>query len=601
MTLGAIVLVAAAIGIIVVTELPGSSQGASTPAHAAGATTVQRRDLVATDTESGTLSYADPQTVFNRVSGTITSLPNIGQVIKSGQTLYKVSGSPVVLFNGTVPAYRDLTSGVSDGEDVQQLNDDLRSLGFDPDHQLALNDTWQDATTTAVEAWQASLGETQTGTITLGQVVFLPGPQRITSIDTVLGSTGGSGASSAAGSATSTSTPVSSSGTTSLVDSTVRAPRSEFVSLTTTPVASTATSPQPSSPTTTTATTPSTCDPPSVPPAPGTTTTPTVAPGCEPTTTPTTTTTNPTTTTTTPRTTTTTPTTTTPENVPTKPTSGSHTGGKSSSGHTPSEEAVLLALLKAETQELKKSISASGGSSRSSAGGSGTTGASTGGSSSFSGGGGASRSGGGGTTTAAAESTGGTSSGGGGASSSSSGSGSGAASVEAILQTTSNQLVVTVDLDATKQSEAVVGEPVTVELPNGDTVNAKITEVSPVAQSTTSSSSSSSSSSGGGSGGSSSSAPSATIPVTIEITGHHPSSGLDQAAVSVNFEQQVENNVLSVPVTALLATAGGGYAVQEAAAPHTLIAVTPGLFAAGYVQISGSQIYPGLQVTDSQG
>ena len=50
-----------------------------------------------------------------------------------------------------------------------------------------------------------------------------------------------------------------------------------------------------------------------------------------------------------------------------------------------------------------------------------------------------------------------------------------------------------------------------------------------------------------------------------------------------------------------LATARGGYSVREAAAPHRLIPVTPGLFAAGYVQISSSQIYPGLQVTDSQG
>ena len=154
----------------------------------------------------------------------------------------------------------------------------------------------------------------------------------------------------------------------------------------------------------------------------------------------------------------------------------------------------------------------------------------------------------------------------------------------------------TVNLDATKQSEAVVGEPVSVQLPSGDTVGGRITQVSPIAQS----SSSSSGSSSGGSGGSSS-APSATIPVTIKIIGRHPTAGLDQAAVSVNFEQQVENNVLSVPVTALLATAGGGYAVQEAGTPHRLLPVTPGLFAAGYVQISGADIYSGLQVTDSQG
>ncbi len=48
--------------------------------------------------------------------------------------------------------------------------------------------------------------------------------------------------------------------------------------------------------------------------------------------------------------------------------------------------------------------------------------------------------------------------------------------------------------------------------------------------------------------------------------------------------------MLSVPVTALLALPGGGYAVQEAASPHKLIPVTTGLFAAGYVQISGPGI-----------
>ena len=150
-------------------------------------------------------------------------------------------------------------------------------------------------------------------------------------------------------------------------------------------------------------------------------------------------------------------------------------------------------------------------------------------------------------------------------------------------------------LDATKQSEAVVGEAVTVQLPDGSTVNGKITTVSPVAQSASSSSSSAAG------GGGSSSAPSATIPVTITLTGHSHVSGLDQAAVSVNFIQQRATGVLSVPVTALIATQGGSYAVQQAAAPHRLIPVTPGLFAAGYVQISGSGIYPGLQVTDSQG
>ena len=71
--------------------------------------------------------------------------------------------------------------------------------------------------------------------------------------------------------------------------------------------------------------------------------------------------------------------------------------------------------------------------------------------------------------------------------------------------------------------------------------------------------------------------------------------------MSVNFAQASAKNVLSVPVTALVATSGSSYAVQEANASRKLIPVTVGLFAAGYVQISGSGIYPGLEVTDSQG
>ncbi|MDQ6746025.1 MAG: efflux RND transporter periplasmic adaptor subunit, partial [Actinomycetota bacterium] len=105
----------------------------------------------------------------------------------------------------------------------------------------------------------------------------------------------------------------------------------------------------------------------------------------------------------------------------------------------------------------------------------------------------------------------------------------------------------------------------------------------------------------GGAGGSGSSTTTSTVPVTITLHGHRRMRGLDQAAVSVNFQQQQAKGVLSVPVTALLATAGGGYAIQEAVAPRRLLAITPGLFAAGYVQVSGSGIYPGLQVTDSQG
>ena len=208
---GAVAAAALITGVIVGAGLPGSSKGASTVKHA-GAATVERRDLVSTDTESGTLGYANPQTVYNRVSGTITWLPGIGKQIKPGGTLYRVDNAPIVLFDGTTPAYRTMEDGISDGPDIGELNQNLVALGYDPSHEIAVNDTWQTGTTDAVDRWQAALGETQTGVVTLGQVVFLPGPQLVTTVETVLGSTGGSAGSGGSGSGSGSSGSGSGSG-----------------------------------------------------------------------------------------------------------------------------------------------------------------------------------------------------------------------------------------------------------------------------------------------------------------------------------------------------------------------------------------------------
>ena len=58
-TLALVIAIAVVIAVILGTESP-SSLKAATGSHSSssGSTTVQRRDLVQTDTESGTLSYA---------------------------------------------------------------------------------------------------------------------------------------------------------------------------------------------------------------------------------------------------------------------------------------------------------------------------------------------------------------------------------------------------------------------------------------------------------------------------------------------------------------------------------------------------------------
>jgi hypothetical protein len=495
-----LVLVAGVVVGVVVSAGSGSPKPATSSRSTSGATTVERRDLVETDTESGTLGYANPQTVYDRLSGTITWLPNVGRVIKSGQTLFEVDGEPVILMNGTRPAYRALSASDTAGQDILQLNRNLVDLGFNPDGIVA-DDEWQAATTAGVDLLQASLGETETGGLPLGQIVFLPGDQLISKVNAAVGSTSGSAGSPAS----SASTPAAAAST-------------EFVSLTSTGTTS------PSQSTTTTSTTTTS--------------------------------------------TTTTPKTTKPKKAKTTKPTWRRKPASSSSSQTLQG---LTALLKAEAAQLKAATAALK-AAKSSTASSGHSSSSKSSSSSSK-------------------------------SSSSSASSSGG-SASAILQTNSTQLIVTVDLDAAKQSEAKVGENVTVEMPTGNTVvDGKITAVSSVAQSSSGSASGGGSAAGGsgGSGAAGGSSSSSTVPVTIKLKGQHRGTGLDQASVSVNFAQAKARNVLSVPVTALLATSGGGYEVQEATAPYKFIPVTTGLFAAGYVQLSGAGIHPGLQVTDSQG
>ena len=57
-----------------------------------------------------------------------------------------MGGVPVILMNGTTPAYRDLNSSDSDGPDILELNRNLVALGFNPDG-IVVDDVWQPATT----------------------------------------------------------------------------------------------------------------------------------------------------------------------------------------------------------------------------------------------------------------------------------------------------------------------------------------------------------------------------------------------------------------------------------------------------------------------
>ena len=151
-----------------------------------------------------------------------------------------------------------------------------------------------------------------------------------------------------------------------------------------------------------------------------------------------------------------------------------------------------------------------------------------------------------------------------------------------IFTATGARQQVTIDLDTSEQGEVKVGDTVSIALPNGASTPGVITSIGKVA--TTNSSGSTT--------------------VTVDVSLKHPkaASGLNQAPVNVTITTVSVPNVLVVPVGALLAQPGGGFAV-ELAGPHGhhLVHVTTGLFdsAAGKVQVSGAGLVAGQRVVVS--
>jgi hypothetical protein len=209
---GVVIVAAAGAAAVAVTNPFGGSKASAAPG--AGGTAVEpvtRRSLSSQTPVSATLGYAGSYSVVvpatdgasqpagagqgagtGQPSGSgpalaFTALPDPGDAVRQGHGLYWLNGSPVALLYGAIPAYRTLSQGMS-GADVRQLNADLVALKDATRSQLSPRSGYFSASTvSAVDKLQAKLGVAQTGSLALGQVVFLPMAARVTSVSATLG------------------------------------------------------------------------------------------------------------------------------------------------------------------------------------------------------------------------------------------------------------------------------------------------------------------------------------------------------------------------------------------------------------------------------
>jgi len=119
--------------------------------------------------------------------GTVTSIASEGDILDHGDTLFVVEGDPVTLFVTDVPFYRTLDVG-SEGDDVHVLEEALAEFGFDADGSLAADGVFDEATTDALRAWQASIAAPVDGVLNIGEIMVTEDPIRIATSHISIGS-----------------------------------------------------------------------------------------------------------------------------------------------------------------------------------------------------------------------------------------------------------------------------------------------------------------------------------------------------------------------------------------------------------------------------
>ena len=91
-------------------------QGSGSPMESADADPVNFAEVVITDliqeeTFNGVLGSIEDDPVKTMLGGTITDIPESGDMVSQGEALFAIDDEPIVLLYGDQPAYRDITIG----------------------------------------------------------------------------------------------------------------------------------------------------------------------------------------------------------------------------------------------------------------------------------------------------------------------------------------------------------------------------------------------------------------------------------------------------------------------------------------------------------
>ena len=168
-----------------------AAQASSTEAPKLSLAKAEKRDLTRTEDFDGRVGHGTQEALKLTGSGTITGLPTIGDVVQFGHPIAEVDGEPVLLLQGSRPAWRELGPNTTNGEDVRQLEAALVAMGYADPTEMTVDDDWDSDTTAAVKAMQGLNGMPVDGRLGTDEIVFSSDVVRIAKVAGTLGDTAG--------------------------------------------------------------------------------------------------------------------------------------------------------------------------------------------------------------------------------------------------------------------------------------------------------------------------------------------------------------------------------------------------------------------------